>query len=315
VPLIVAAIAMARRQPASRVVTGAAAFLVVGLLVYSPWLIRDYVATHNPVFPEAQSILGRGHFSAEQSERWTRAHSPPAAQRPMAARLTAAWEQIGRDWRYAWVLLPLGFVAAALNFRRPEAKVLLALLLAWLIFWLAFTHLQGRFYVAAVPVAAVAVALMRSREQLYVATLLVLVQIVCCLNFTTAQFTQHVGPLRDGQLLAIDDLKLILPEDVQTVLERSDPVALVGDAKAFLYPIPMSRLRYRTVFDVDAKPGDAIVPAWLGQQSGSPWIVIDPVELERFSKTYYSIPALDPDFPGPRDHVFILQPQVATPAH
>ena len=49
--------------------------------------------------------------------------------------------------------------------------------------------------------------------------------------------------------------------------------------------------------------------AWLGQQSGSPWMIVDPLELDRFSKTYYAIPPLGADFPGPRDHVFILPSQ------
>jgi hypothetical protein len=309
VPVIIGAVAILRRQPAARVITGAVACVVLGLIVFSPWLIRDFVATRNPVFPEAQSLLGRGHFSETQAQRWSLAHSPPAAQRPIGARLTAAWDQIARDWRFAYVLLPLGLAAAALNFRRPEGKALLALLIAWLIFWLGFTHLQGRFYVLAIPVAALGVALMRSREQLYVAGLLVLVQIVCCLHGMTATFGQRVAALRDNQLLSIEDLKPILSDEVQAVLDRSEPVALIGDARAFLYPIAMSRLRYRTVFDVDVKPGESLISAWLGPDGGSPWLIVDPLELERFSRTYYGIPAPAPDFPGPRDRVFILQPQ------
>jgi hypothetical protein len=67
-------------------------------------------------------------------------------------------------------------------------------------------------------------------------------------------------------------------------------------------------LRYRTVFDVDVKPSQSIIDAWLGDQSGSPIVVVDPLEIDRLSRTYYGIPPLPDNFPGPRDHVFILTP-------
>jgi hypothetical protein len=90
---------------------------------------------------------------------------------------------------------------------------------------------------------------------------------------------------------------------------KPQPLALVGDARAFWYQLGSSQLRYRTVFDVNVQPGQSIVDAWLGGQTGSPNIVIEPNELERFSRTYFGVPPLPPDFPGPRDHMFVLTPQ------
>jgi len=39
-------------------------------------------------------------------------------------------------------------------------------------------------------------------------------------------------------------------------------LVLVGDARAFAYDRPMSRLRYRTVFDVNQREGQSIIDAW-----------------------------------------------------
>jgi hypothetical protein len=66
---------------------------------------------------------------------------------------------------------------------------------------------------------------------------------------------------------------------------------LVGDAKAFLYLMPMSRLHYRTVFDVDVR-GRLVEEAWLDgwpRKSGD-FIRTDYDELRRFAHSYLGIP-------------------------
>ena len=53
----------------------------------------------------------------------------------------------------------------------------------------------------------------------------------------------------------------------------------------------------------------AALPAYSALAAGyKSYVVIDPVELERFSKTYFGIPPLPPDFSGPRDRISILPP-------
>lgn len=308
VPPFVAIVAIVHRRPVARVLTGAILFVAAGTLVFSPWLARNVAWTGNPVFPEAQSLFGRAHFSEAQAERWKRAHAPTERQRPVAARLAAAKDQILTGWRFGWLLLPAGLAATIATFRRPQAKLLLALLLAWLVFWLGFTHLQGRFYVPAIPLAAVALALLHGRAQAAALAVLVAGQVAVGLTSTGSAFAARVAPLRD--VLAFEDLAQMQPTDVQDVLSRPGAdVALAGDAKAFLYPIPMSRLTYRTVFDVDAQPGQNAVAAWLAGRADSPLIIVDPNELARFAQTYRAIPPLGDDVPGPRDRPFVLAPQ------
>ena len=80
-----------------------------------------------------------------------------------------------------------------------------------------------------------------------------------------------------------------MPTDAQFARE-SKPIVLIGDARAFLYPIPTSRLHYRTVFDVDVKPGQSILEAWADGFAADAVRIIDDNELARFARTYYGIP-------------------------
>jgi hypothetical protein len=325
VPAIVGVVALIKRQPFARVAVGVATYVLAGLLIFSPWLIRNAVWTHNPVFPEAQSLFGRAHFSETQSKRWHDAHSPRPDQQSPSARHAEAWRQIGTDWRYGWRseslqkisallrLLPAGILCALIAFRRPQAWVFLALLIAWLIFWLAFTHLQGRFFVLAIPIAALALALMTERWQIALAACVTLVVMITGLSAMAGVFAERVEPFASRRLLGVTELQDLLPEETAPLVIRQESVALVGDAKAFLYQLPPQKLHYRTVFDVDVKSGQSIAQAWLEGVEGAPHIVIDPIELDRFARTYYGIPPLPPDFPGERDRPFIAYPPNSQP--
>jgi hypothetical protein len=80
-----------------------------------------------------------------------------------------------------------------------------------------------------------------------------------------------------------------LHDTLATVMQGHEHLGLVGDANAFVYEMPMSRLHYRTVFDLDVRGRDPIT-AW---QDGYPPGVrsINYDELRRFARTYYGIPA------------------------
>jgi len=76
-------------------------------------------------------------------------------------------------------------------------------------------------------------------------------------------------------------------------------VDLVGDASAFWYQIPMSRLNYKTVFDVDTSdPNQSIDQAWLAGMPKDAAVWPDHEELKRFARTYYGI---KPEARSPND--------------
>lgn len=270
--------------------------VLTGLVVSSPWLVRTAIwANGNPVFPERAELLGQAGFSDQQVERWRQAHSPREDQQSVAGRLGALWTQVASDVRFGYVLLPFGLTCGLLAWRKPEARVLLVWLLLQALFWISLTHLQGRFFVLAIPTCALLVACVDWRRGWFA-----LPVALVCVSAALGWFALH-GRLmtylqldRQVGLLGRVNLTGLTPFDPAT--EPNAPlVALVGDAKAFWYQIPMSRLRYRSVFDVDASNDKKIVDAWLGEPveklPAGRIVVIDHDELRRFSKTYKHLPA------------------------
>ncbi len=76
-PLLVAMVVTAMLIPNTRRVLGYLPVIcLVALIVFSPWLIRNYAYTGNPVFPLATGTFGRGHWSAESEQRWVDGHGP-----------------------------------------------------------------------------------------------------------------------------------------------------------------------------------------------------------------------------------------------
>ena len=135
---------------------------VAGAVTLSPWLVRNAVLTGNPVFPLATDTLGTGHWSPDQAERFTEAHTPtgsltdrlrllawtdPASDRadPAVARFRGA---ANPQWLLAF---PLGLAGAGLLLAAGRTHRLGALLtlclLTQLLAWLALTHLQSRFLI------------------------------------------------------------------------------------------------------------------------------------------------------------------------
>jgi hypothetical protein len=262
-------------------------FVVCGFLALSPWLIRNEIWTGNPLFPEAMNLLGKAHFSAVQAERWREAYWPDANHRSIAGHGAALWQQVLADWRYAYALIPLGLAAAILA-RRNRATVFLSLLaIGQLLIWICFTHLQSRFMVMAIPI----IALLISQVDLPGWKIFSATAAVALIAYgTTAiglklQSVMHRAP---------DLVELIGHENIELhPFAGNDPVDLVGDAGAFWYRIPMTRLHYKTVFDVDTSDvNKTIVQDWLEGMPATPNVKIDPGELDRFARTYYGIPSL-----------------------
>lgn len=298
VPLLLVGIPVAVLLTRPRAWKQLGVFLLAGVVTFGPWLIRNAVWTGNPVFPEVQSLLGRGHFTADQSARWHRAHKPRPDQQAMTVRLAEFGRQVVADARFAYGVVPLGIVAMILAFRRREARLLLVLLLILTAFWLVQTHLQGRFYVLAIPLAAVAVGIVPWRVWPAVAWPAAVVLMLAGTAVTYERLWDlHADYRRRGIELmqAMGATQIDNTAAIANSLGRevTDPVVLVGDAKAFFYQLPMSRLYYRSVFDVDTSlPLSKAYTA--GVPSGRVVLWVDLDELSRFHATY-GLPAPDGD--------------------
>jgi hypothetical protein len=283
-------------------------FALVGLLLFSPWLARNWMWARNPVFPEAMPLLGRAHFTPDQAKRWQRAHAPRPDQQTARARLAAAGREVAVNWRFGFVLLPLA--ALALRPRDRRSRFLAGLLLLLLLFWLALTHLQGRFFVLAVPIAALMIALADWGRWLNPVAALLTLSAVASWFMVHRPFADRLYNRHWVQVLGAhpESLSGLNPPQVGAVPPGATLV-LVGEARAFWYQRPMALLRYRTVFDVDASRSQNVIQAWRGSGSdpSREWLLIDPVELRRFAQTYWAIPPA-PDDVKDREQPFVVPP-------
>jgi hypothetical protein len=292
------------------IIAGCAIFLAAGLLVLSPWLLRNLFWSGNPIFPVAMNVLGHAHFSLDQVERFRIAHSPTISEQSLFSRLSIVWNNVILHWQYGYLLLPAGLLAGVLRWRDRRTWILLITGTIMFIVWIGFTHLEPRFLIVVVPVAAILVGNFAWGKLRAISALLVL----------AAAGMGWVGVYRplteithDPHLTALigvrGDLSFFLPAELSDVKNSDMQVGLVGDAKAFLYQIPMTRLHYRTVFDVPADTEDPI-SAWVNPEAkGDPnWLlVIDPAEIERLHQTYWKIPPPLPVWEQAGEHPFVMR--------
>jgi hypothetical protein len=283
VPVTLVALCLRERARATAI-RGALIFIVAGLVTYSPWMIRNTVWAHNPIFPEGMRIVGHAHFSDVQVERWERAHSPVEDQRGLSGRIRAFRTQVVADWRYGFVGLPIAIAAIMLG--RGRATFLTLLLMILVIIWIGFTHLQGRFLVPAIPIAAILVGLIEWGGWKWVVLTGATVGCVTSMIVLGSR-VRAVAPA----LGAVDSTPL-LSDAARAALGDGRPIALIGDARAFWYQIPMSRLSFRTVFNVNNRPGESVISAWAGDASGDAELIVDPGELRRLT-SYWQIPKLE----------------------
>ena len=187
--------------------------------------------------------------------------------------------------------------------------MLATLALLMIAFWLAFTHLQGRFFVLIIPVAALLFSQLDRPILIALVTGLIGAQAVISTGFLAQKFAPMATALRDTRAYGLPGLTGILPEDAQQVVKAKAPLELIGDAKAFLYDTP--GVRYRTVFDVkEGKPDQPLIEIWLGGPARpEAYILVDPGEIDRLSRTYYAIPNLPADAPGIGGPPFVMSPQ------
>jgi hypothetical protein len=310
VPMLLAAVPVAAVVVWPRTWKYAVAYGVVGAALFAPWAVRNVAWTGNPVFPEAARLMGRGHFTEVQVERWERAHSARPDQRALSARLSALGVQVVGDWRFGYVPLALGVVAAGVGFRDRRVRALALLGVIFLLFWLSLTHLQGRFLVLAVPVVALLVALAEWRKLSPALPPVAALTTLVAVALVHGEFyTRLHGPSPLTGTLGADDLSGLNPPEVAQVPDDATLV-LVGEARAFWYPRPMSRLRYRTVFDVDTSGGSDVVQAWRGESGPGDWLLVNPSELQRFANTYWGIPQPPAELKGGVESVLVRPGEV-----
>jgi 4-amino-4-deoxy-L-arabinose transferase-like glycosyltransferase len=167
-PLVVLLLASTpwRRWPAIAI-----AGALSSAVVLSPWLIGNAFVAGNPVFPFFGSVLGYGHWSAEQAAIFREGHLFSGG---LGDRLVALWNQwlrhgmganprAGEPWLPQWSILPWlaiagTIIAAVRGASRSALARLWCVIGVQLVFWLLATHLQSRFLLPVVVPCAVLAA-------------------------------------------------------------------------------------------------------------------------------------------------------------
>jgi hypothetical protein len=302
------------RTKLKRITLAAVVSLLAGLLVFSPWLIRNAVWAGNPIFPLAMKQLGRAHFTPEQVERFERAHRAVPESSSVSTRISAFWQEVIADWRFGWFLLPMALISAAINWRRADVAFLFLGVVVMAAFWMGMTHLMGRFFVPALPLPAMLIGYLGLNPRAAILAASALVLMACTTFFGLHR--EFLSSLEkryayDG-LFRLRNPSMLWPPELADIEKSGGKLALIGDAQAFYRPLPMTRLQYRTIFDVVVPPGKNIVDAWLGRDLDDlrqdHYIILNPGELNRLSKTYYGIPAVPPQWQRRNDETIILAP-------
>jgi len=269
---------------------GCAVFLLAALIALSPWLLRNWRWAENPIFPEAMSVLGQDHFSNVQVERWREAYWPDAKYRSGAGHAKALWNEVLADVRFGWVLFPLAIAAAVIGFRQRSMRMLIILVIFQVVIWTGFTHLQSRFMVIVIPIIVLIIAQVEPGGWLPVCAGAVFAVSFLSVDLMMQKMQRYLEMDHDKvALIGRENLEGFRLFDTRQ-LKDGQSLDLIGDAGAFWYQIPMSRLHYKTVFDVDTSdPEKMIDQDWLAGMPKDAVIWRDDDEMKRFARTYYDM--------------------------
>ena len=146
---------------------------ISGLVALMPWMLRNWFASGNPVFPYAHGLFGDAHWTAEQYARFAAAHRFEGSWPDRFRLLFLIDPNDPAGARHRGMMHPqwsvfFPFVGAAaligLGVRRARvcASLLLASLAAQILAWLALTHLQSRFLIPLAIPGALLIALAAS---------------------------------------------------------------------------------------------------------------------------------------------------------
>lgn len=143
-----------RKRWAGAIGAGAA----LGVLLMLPWLVRNWLACGNPVFPFAVGVFGGGHWSAEQVSTYAASHGPDVGWADRFGLLVSGARGLGHEqWAQGGVPIAglIGVVVTLALVRGGDGAGARARAFAWALAggaavmvaaWLALTHLQSRFF-------------------------------------------------------------------------------------------------------------------------------------------------------------------------
>ncbi|MCB9845698.1 MAG: hypothetical protein H6811_06910 [Phycisphaeraceae bacterium] len=295
------------------VVAGTAA----GLVMLAPWLIRNAIASGNPVFPQLASLFGTAHWDPDQVARYARAHRFDGALVDRAILLFAPLYEPGSrgithpQWGGFFVAcIGAGIVSIARR-RIGGARTLTLALGLGLVCWLALTHVQSRFLLPLlVPggvLIGIGLASIGVRHARSIGAVVVSIQvIVLLLTFIGQQggkpnLALGLSPGDSGgagmreaiEALPLEARRAQIDElspfwYVNAMVPPGDTILLIGDATPFYVRSPVM---YATTWDTQpfaealrAHPDDPAGVVEDLRAQGIAWVLVDFAELDRLQR-------------------------------
>lgn len=293
---------------------------VAGALTIAPWLIRNELATGNPVFPQLAGVFGPGHWSEAQHAVYAAAHSFDGSLLDRFAMLTLpdadGVNHVSRFRGFTngqWALTPLlgfaGLVSLLASRSTRRAGLVAGLVLGVPISaWAVLTHLQSRFLIPLAPVLIVlgSVAIARIGSTPLRRALTRIVALIAVLWSTGLALVQNQGNpfvfLDLGPDLWLGEVE-VEGEPWTATLNRysgeGDTVYLLGDATPFYV---RGDVRYNTVYDrwliedaIERHPDEP--GRWSGMLAarGVDIVVIALSEIDRYARSGWLPESIDPD--------------------
>ncbi|MEO1278154.1 MAG: hypothetical protein AAFV77_04275 [Planctomycetota bacterium] len=303
--------------PARELWKGLLVGVLVGTTTLLPWLVRNEIATGNPVFPQLAGVFGLGHWTPEQHARWASGHTFDGSALDRIRLLvlpdpggpflggTSMRGLLHPQWGLLGVLCLLAAVAGPVLRRNVVVAALSIGFAAQLVAWLVLTHLQSRFLMpvvlTGVPLVAVSLVRLGSRG----AWVAIAIAVAQCAWGVWTYASERDG--RPGLAIApgVGLFTGVLdPQASPQGVANSDPVRgngdllLIGDGAPLYF---LSNPRYATTWDsgllidvVAAHPDQPAEQAAALRAEGVRWLVVDEMELSRLRASGWLDPALTP---------------------
>lgn len=255
--VLVGIVSIRRKKPAKN--WQKAELLMIGLIplaIAAPWLIKNLLYTHNPVFPLLGSWFGGPEWDAIRDARFVAAHqSHPIGP---AGFVTEAWKQyvagIGSS-PLLFLFLPFAFKSTCAN--RKACLTLAGYASLYLLLWVYCTHRIDRFLVPSFPALCVlcGIGFSMSRGWIRYGCRVILVFFCCLHGFHAVIISSEIGcwsmNVIDGNATAVLKEKQGPAFEALTYMNEhvkpDERVLFVGEAQTFY--CNRNYFRVATVFD------------------------------------------------------------------
>lgn len=295
--------------------------IAAGGLTIAPWLIRNELATGNPVFPQMAGVFGQGHWNDAQHAIYAAAHRFDGSLVERFAMLVVpdsdANTHVSRfrgltngQWALTPLLAVVGLITLLMR-RRSRAAGIASLLVVGIpiVAWAMLTHLQSRFLIPLAPALIVlgAMAIVRipsapAREA--VAKVVCLIAIAWSVGLALVQNRGNPFILIDlGPSYALGSLEGLEGEpwtaSVNRVVADGETVYLLGDAT----PIYVrGDVRYNTVYDrwliedaIAAAPDSPRQWTIYLREQGIAYVVVGLSEIGRYAESGWLPDSITPE--------------------